>query len=140
MILRIAIPALFLLLTVPETFCQSRKTIENKGIIKQTVYEYFIGEGLKDPVVEMVEQYDTTGRVIETKVFNKEGKIKEWKQYRYNSEGEKTEEVTLDGKGRTEEREVWVYKDGLVIEKKYYDHKDRLYKRKEYRYEYHGED
>ena len=41
--------------------------------------------------------------------------------------------------GNQVERFEWIYKDDLVVEKKYYDDRDRLAKRKEYRFNYREE-
>lgn len=124
-----------ILLLVPAfLFAQSEEIIRSKNIVSQTVYEYFIEEGLKDPVVERIERYDTDGNMIEEKEMNKEGEVREWMKYTYDTEGNKVEETILNIRGGQEERIEWIYKDGLVVEKKYYDHKDRLVKRKEYKY------
>ncbi len=125
-----------ILLLVPAIlFAQSEEIIRSKNIVSQTVYEYFIAEGFKDPVVERIERYDTDGNMIEEKEMNKEGDIREWMKYKYDAAGNKVEETTINVRGGQEERIEWIYKDGLVVEKKYYDHKDRLVKRKEYKYE-----
>lgn len=118
---------------------QSEELISKKNIASQTVYEYFIEEGLKDPVVERIEKYDKNGYLIEEKDLNKEGEVKDWMKYKYDAAGNKVEETILNIRGGQEERTEWIYKDGLVVEKKYYDHKDRLVKRKEYKYEYRSE-
>lgn len=118
---------------------QSEAIISKQNIASQTVYEYFIEEGLKDPVVERIEKYDKNGYMIEEKEMNKEGEVKVWMKYKYDADGNKVEETILNIRGGQEERTEWIYKDGLVVEKKYYDHKDRLVKRKEYKYEYRSE-
>jgi len=118
---------------------QGSKTLKRNKIESQTVYEYFIEEGLKDPVVEQIERYDADGNLIEQKQFNKEGDIKDWQIFKYDTAGNKTEEITMDMRGNQDERVVWIYDGDLVVEKKYYDHKDRLVKRKEYKYTYREE-
>lgn len=118
------------------TFAQGSKTIKQHNIEKQTVLEYFIAEGLSKPVLEKEEVYDADGNVIELKELNKFGDVKLWQTYRYDKDGNKVEEATLDGKGKQVERIEWLYKENLVVEKKYYDDKNRLVKRKEYKYKY----
>ena len=49
---------------------QSKKTIREKEIVSITVHEYFIEEGMDDPVVESVEKYDEAGEQIEIQEFN----------------------------------------------------------------------
>ena len=71
--------------------------------------------------------------------MNKEGEIKSWLKYKYDDAGNKIEETIMNIRGGQEERIVWIFKDGLPVEKEYYDHKDRLVKRKEYKYEYRSE-
>lgn len=118
---------------------QSEEIISKNKVASQTVYEYFIEEGLKKPVVERIEKYDKSGNLIEEKEMNKEGEVKRWIKYKFDADRNKVEETNLNIRGGQEERIEWIYKDGLVTEKKYYDHKDRLVKRKEYKYEYRSE-
>jgi len=115
---------------------QSRKTIREKNISTQTVQEYFIEEGYKDPVVESIEKYNEDGDLLEIKVFNKGGEIKRWEKYAYNEDGDLVEEVYMDARGRVERTEKNIYKDGLRVEKQYFDQKGKLYKKKVYEYEY----
>lgn len=130
---------LILIIVIPiSCFSQSRKDIKKKQLQSKSVYEYFIEEGIKDPVLETYEVYDTTGNVIELKEVSKEGVVKSWQKFSYDSKRNKIEELTLDQKGKVEEKVVWVYKDGLVVEKRYFDSKDRLVKRKEYKYKYYS--
>jgi ATP adenylyltransferase/5',5'''-P-1,P-4-tetraphosphate phosphorylase II len=127
----------FLLALLPALMnAQSEEIISKNKIASQTTYEYFIEEGLKDPLVERIEKYDRSGNMTEEKEMNKLGEVRSWMKYKFDAEGNKVEETVLDSKGKLEERFEWIYKDGLVVEKKYYDHKDRLAKRKEYKYEY----
>jgi len=118
------------------SFAQGRKTIEKKEIVEQTVYEYFVAEGLSKPVVEEIIRYDEEGNIAEHQVFNKYGEYKSWEKFKYDGDGNKVEEIILDGKGNQVERFEWIYKDELVVEKRYYDNRDRLSKRKEYKYSY----
>ena len=128
---------LVLLLILPAAgFSQGRKTIKKKQISSQTVYEYFLEEGKKEPVIEQIQVYDTTGNVIELKEFNSEGLIKNWQKYSFDADDNKTEELHLDDRGKQLERTEWIYKNDLLVEKKYYDQKNRLVKRKEYKYKY----
>lgn len=134
---RKSIVALMLFCILPfVSYAQGRKTVEKKGIVEQTVYEYFVADGLSKPVVEEIINYDEEGNISEHQVFNKYGEYKSWEKFRYDEDGNKVEEIILDGSGKQEERFEWIYKDGLVVEKKYYDDRDRLAKRKEYKFSY----
>lgn len=115
---------------------QSKKTIREKGIIQQTVHEYFLEEGMDEPVVELIEKYNEEGEVIEIKEFNKLGEIKKWEKYVFDGNGNLLEEVFLDEKGKATRTEKSIYKDGLRVEKHFFDHRGRLFKKKEYLYEY----
>ena len=115
---------------------QSKKTIREKNISAQTVQEYFIEEGYKDPVVESIEKYNEDGDLLEIKVFNKGGEIKKWEKYAYNGDGDVVEEVFMDARGRVDRTEKNIYKDGLRVEKQYFNQKGKLYKKKVYEYEY----
>jgi hypothetical protein len=130
------ITILFALLLPAIAYSQGRKTVEKKGIVKQTVYEYFIADGMRDPVVEEIITYDSQGNETEHKVLNKVGEVKSWQIFSYDEEGNKIGESILDDNGEQLERFEWIYEDGLVVEKRYFDDRDRLAKRKEYKYEY----
>lgn len=115
---------------------QSKEIIKEKHIASKTVQEYFIGEGMDEPVVESIEKFNERGDLIEIQEFNSKGDVKLWEKYTYDEEGRLVEEVFLDGKGRIERTEKSIYSDGLRIEKQFYNNKDKLYKRKVYEYEY----
>jgi len=115
---------------------QSAKTIKEKKIASVTVYEYFVEEGMDEPVVESFEKYDENGNLTEIKELNSKGDVKRWETYSYNEDGKVVEEVFLDSKGRVESTEKSIYSDGLRVEKQYYNNKGKLVKRKVYEYVY----
>jgi len=115
---------------------QSTTIIKEKKIATRTVQEYFIDEGMDEPVVESIEKFNESGDVIEIQEFNSRGEVKLWEKYAYDNEGRVVEEIFLDAKGRVERTEKSTYSDGLRIEKQYYNNRDKLYKRKVYEYEY----
>lgn len=115
---------------------QGTKTIKAKKITTKTVNEYFLEEGMDDPVVESIERYNPEGELVEVKEMNRKGEIKKWEKYLYNEEGQLVEEQFLDVKGRATQTEKNIYKDGLRIEKQYYNSRGDLYKKKVYEYEY----
>jgi len=125
-----------ILLVSGPLLAQSTKTIQEKKIASRTVYEYFVEEGLDEPMLESVERYNERGDLLEIKEYNNKGEVKRWERYVYDEEGQLVEEVFLDSKGRIERTEKSVYSDGLRVEKQYYNKKDKLYKRKVYEYEY----
>lgn len=115
---------------------QGKKTIRERKIASVTVQEYFLEEGMDEPVVESVETYDENGELIEIREYNKKGEIKKWEKYRYDEAGNLVEEVVLDEKGRITSTEKTIFEDGLRVERQFYDDKGRLYKKKAYLYEY----
>jgi len=115
---------------------QNTKTIIEKKIASQTVYEYFVEEGIEEPVVESIEKFNDRGDLLEIKEFNSKGEVKLWEKYAYNDEGNVVEVQYLNNKGKLERKEKTVYSNGLRIEKQYYNNKDKLVKRKVYEYEY----
>lgn len=125
-----------ILLTSGPLLGQSTKTIQEKQITTRTVYEYFVEEGLDEPVVESIEKYDERGDLLEIKEYNSKGEVKRWEKFVYDQEGQIVEELFLNGKGKVERTEKSVYADGLKVEKLYYNKKNKLYKRKVYAYEY----
>ncbi len=130
----------FLLILIPVlSIGQGSKTLVRNAVSSQVTYEYFIADGIKEPVVEKIEAYDAEGNVIERKEFNSDGEVKKWEAFTYDENGDVTEEKFMDEKGRVVERITYSYIDRLVQEKKYYDHKDRMVKRKTYAYKYREE-
>ncbi len=125
----------FMLLAGP-ILGQSTKTIKEKKIASQSIYEYFVEEGIDEPLLESYEKYDEAGNLLEIKELNSKGEVKLWQKYVYNEEGNVVEEILLDAKGRVESKEKSIYSDGLRIEKQYYNKKDKLVKRKVYEYEF----
>jgi hypothetical protein len=125
-----------LLLVTITTYGQSKKTIREKGIMTITVQEYFIEEGMDQPVVESKETYNSEGELIEIQEFNRRGDIRLWEKYVYNEDGELVEEVFLDERGKVTRTEKSVYNDGLRIEKQFFNDRGKLFKKKEYLYEY----
>ena len=115
---------------------QGKKTIREKKITSITVNEYFIEEGMDEPVVESIEKFNEEGDLVEIQVFNKKGEYKRWEKYVYNDDGELVEEIFLDEKGRITETEKNIYDGDLRVEKQYYNKRGDLYKKKVYSYEY----
>jgi hypothetical protein len=132
------LPLLCILVMVAATgAAQGTKTIKEKKIASRTVNEYFIEEGQDEPVVESIERYNQEGALVEVKEMNRKGEIKKWEKYLYDKEGNLVEEQFLDVKGRVTQTEKNLYKDGLRIEKQFYNSRDQLYKKKVYVYEFH---
>lgn len=115
---------------------QSAKTIREKKIASRTVQEYFIDEGMDQPVIESIEKYDAMGNLLEIKEFNSKGDIKLWEKYSYDEDGNVVEALFFNARGKLESKEISVYSDGLRVEKQYYNNKDKLVKRKVYEYEF----
>lgn len=135
--IKMIVPAgIILLFLTGMTYGQSSKKIREKGIIQQTVQEYFLEEGIDEPVVELIEKYNEEGEIIEIKEFNKLGEVRLWEKYVYDDEGNLVEEIFLDEKGKVTRTEKSIYKDGLRVEKHFFDGRGRLFKKKEYLYEY----
>jgi len=129
--------AVMLCLAAPGLLGQSGKTIKEKGIASMTVHEYFLDEGMDTPVIESIERYNEEGDLTEIKELNKRGEVTRWERYVYDAEGRLVEETFLDEKGDTIRIEKTIYREDLRVEKDFYDQRGRLFKRKEYIYEYH---
>ena len=115
---------------------QGKKTLVEKGIISITVQEYFIEEGIADPIVESIEKYNTEGELVEIQEFNRLGEVKRWEKYAYNDQGDLVEEQFLDEKGKMVRMEKTIYQDGIRTEKHYFNDRNNLFKKKVYVYEY----
>ena len=131
----LAVMVIFLLVS-GTAMGQGKKTIREKKITSITVNEYFIEEGMDEPVVESIEKFNEEGDLVEIQVFNKKGEYKRWEKYVYNDDGELVEEIFLDEKGRITETEKNIYDGDLRVEKQYYNKRGDLYKKKVYTYEY----
>ena len=64
-----------------------RKQSGKKGIISIIVNEYFIEEGMDEPVVESIQRFNEAGELIEIKEFNKKEEVKRWEKYVYDDDG-----------------------------------------------------
>lgn len=115
---------------------QSAKTIREKKIVSRTVYEYFLEEGMDEPVIESIEKFDAEGNLLEIKEFNSKGDLKLWEKYSYDEDGNLVETQFFNTRGKLESKEINVYSEGLRVEKLYYNNKDKLVKRKVYEYEF----
>ncbi len=115
---------------------QSTEIIKEKKIASQSIYEYFVEEGIDEPLLESYEKFDEQGNLLEIKELNNKGEVKSWQKYVYDEEGRVVEEIFFDSKGRVESKEKSIYSDGLRIEKQFYNKKDKLVKRKVYEYEF----
>lgn len=131
----LAVMVIFLLVS-GTAMGQGKKTIREKKITSITVNEYFIEEGMDEPVVESIEKFNEEGDLVEIQVFNKKGDYKRWEKYVYSDDGELVEEIFLDEKGRITETEKNIYDGDLRVEKQYYNNRGDLYKKKVYTYEY----
>ena len=130
------ITLLVFVLSCSALVAQGRKDVTSNKVKSQTVEEYFLSEGRKEPVIEQVQVYDTAGNVVELKEYNSEGVLKNWQRFEYDANGDVTMEESLDVKGKVIERTEMDYKNGLITEKRYFDRKLRLVKKKVYVYEY----
>ncbi len=115
---------------------QDRKEIRDLGIVSKTVHEYFIEEGMDEPVIESIEKYNKDGEMIEIQEFNSRGEVKLWEKYKYDEDRNLIEQVFLDHRGNVTRTEKNIYEDGLRVEKHFFNNKDKLYKKKVYVYEY----
>jgi len=115
---------------------QDRKDIRDAGIVSRTVNEYFIEDGIKEPLIESVQKYDEDGEVVELKEFNKRGEITRWEKYTYDEDRNIIEEQFLDEKGKVSRTEKTLWKDGFKTEKQYFNNRSKLIKKKLYVYEY----
>ena len=117
-------------------YSQDKKEVIQYGIEVKRNYEQNIEDGDKTPYLEKEEFYNFRGELIEVKEYKNEGaKIDVWMKYKYDSLGNLVEETILDEKGNQEERFEYTYEKGLKTSKLYYDSKNRLYKKKIYKYE-----
>ncbi|HDR67523.1 MAG TPA: hypothetical protein ENN61_00575 [Bacteroidaceae bacterium] len=123
-------------LTAPAVISQDRKDIRDHNVKSQVVYEYFLGEGYNEPVIEQKQTFDENGEVTEVVQYNRKGEITLWEKYKYDEDRNVIEETILDSKGNVVKTEKTIFEDGLRVERQFYDNRGRLYKKKVYEYEY----
>lgn len=118
-------------------FAQKKDDIVQRGIQVQRSYEQNIKNGDKEPFLEKEEFFNFQGELIEIKEYTDEGKnIKSWFKYKYDEQANLIEEQELTPKGEQIIRIEYIFQKGLKIEKLTYDDKNRLEKRKVYKYGY----
>jgi len=115
---------------------QDRKEVIEKGIQVKRNYEAKLDEGDNTPYLEKEEHYNFRGDLTEIKELKDKGKtVVLWFKYKYDAQGNILEELELNGKGDQKERIEYKYENGLKVEKNYYDSKNRLAKKKTFKYE-----
>lgn len=127
---------LAILLISLSSYAQDRKEVIEKGIQVKRNYEINVAEGDNTPYLEKEEYYNFRGDLTEIKELKDNGKtLVLWFKYKYDSQGNVTEELELNAKGEQKERIEYKYENGLKVEKNYYDSKNRLAKKKTFKYE-----
>jgi YD repeat-containing protein len=118
------------------SFGQDKKDVIEKGIQVKRNYSLDIANGDKEPSLEKEEFYNFRGDLVEVKDYTDNGKtLSNWTKYKYDSQGNLIEEQDLTSKGEQKERFEYKYEDGLKTEKLFYDNKNRLSKKKIFKYE-----
>lgn len=135
--MRLLITILMLAAASQLALSQSKKTLRNKGVSVIKTYEQDIIQGEKSMLIEKEEYFNKDGELIEEKEISEKGRIKSWVKYELDEGGNVLVETHLSDGGKQELRLEYTYVNGLRVEKRYYDDRNRLYKKKEYKYEYH---
>lgn len=119
------------------SFGQDKKDIRDIGIQVKRSYELDVANGDKEPAVEKEEFYNFRGDLVEIKEYVDKGKtIDNWVKYKYDAQGNLIEEQELTPKGEIKMRYEYKYDENdLKTEKLFYDNKNRLFKKKIYKYE-----
>jgi YD repeat-containing protein len=118
------------------SYGQDKKDVIEKGIQVKRNYELDIANGDKEPSLEKEEFYNFRGDLVEVKSYTDNGKtLNDWTKYKYDTQGNLIEEQALNPKGDQKERFEYKYEDGLKTEKLFYDNKNRLTKKKIFKYE-----
>jgi YD repeat-containing protein len=118
------------------SFGQDKKEVIEKGIQVKRNFSLDIANGDKEPSLEKEEFYNFRGDLVEVKDYTDNGKtLSGWTKYKYDSQGNLIDEQDLTAKGELKERFEYRYEDGLKTEKLFYDNKNRLTKKKIFKYE-----
>jgi hypothetical protein len=118
------------------SYGQDKKEVLENGIQVKRSYVLDVANGDKEPVIEKEEFYNFRGDLVEIKEYTDQGKtINNWVKYKYDTQSNLVEEQQLNSKGEIKERFEYKYENGLKTEKIYYDNKNRLSKKKIFKYE-----
>lgn len=116
---------------------QSKDEIIKRGIEVRKYYEKELDEGDTEFFIFKEEYFNAQGEIVEIKEYKNKGKeVGLWFKYKYDNQMQLIEELELDAKGLQKERIEYKYKDGLRMEKIYYDSKNRLRQIRKYEYGY----
>ncbi|MBN2807176.1 MAG: hypothetical protein JXR22_11010 [Prolixibacteraceae bacterium] len=116
---------------------QSKDEIIKRGIEVRRYYEKELDEGDTEFFIFKEEYFNVQGELVEIKEYKNKGKeVSLWFKYKYDNQMQVIEELELDEKGLQKERIEYKYKDGLRIEKIYYDNKNRMRQIRKYEYGY----
>ena len=115
---------------------QSRSEIVDKKIKSEKVFEQRLDKGFNNKYLLEETTYNSEGRISELRELNQKGEVVKWEKYSYDSNGNCIEEIYLNSTGKIEKRIVTKYSDNFKTSKEYYDSEGRLYRKKEYEYEY----
>lgn len=117
---------------------QKKSEIIQFGIETKRFYEQDLSDGDKETYVYREEFYDYRGELIELKEYSNKGKdIDNWEKYNYDKSGNLIEEIELNQAGKIKGRlEITYNQNGLRIEKRYFDDRNRLEKVRKYAYEF----
>lgn len=128
---------ILLVISVNSLSAQSTSIIKEKGIKSKTFYVQDIESGDKKMQIDKIETYNEKGQLVDLKVYDDEGRnAKDWFQYKYDANGNVIEEIEYDSRQKLKERIVHIFKNGLKVEKQYFDNKGRMTKKKVYEYQY----
>lgn len=118
------------------SYAQDKKDVIEKGIQVKRNYGLDLANGDKEPSLEKEEFYNFRGDLVEVKNYTDNGKtLTDWIKYKYDTQGNLIEEQALNPKGDQKERFEYKFEDGLKTEKLFYDNKNRLTKKKIFKYE-----
>jgi YD repeat-containing protein len=118
------------------SYGQDKKEVIEKGIQVKRNYGLDLANSDKEATLEKEEFYNFRGDLVEVKTYSDNGKtLNDWTKYKYDSQGNLIEETELNSKGEQKERFEYKYENGLKTEKLFYDNKNRLTKKKIFKYE-----
>jgi YD repeat-containing protein len=133
---------IFILCLLPifglSSFAQlSQKEAANKKI--KTVEEWETDLRVRKPkaIQESYSSYDLAGNLLEIIERDNTGVITLHEKYKYDKDGNKTEETQLNSEGEIKKRHVYEFQNGLRISRKTYNKDGQIIGEKKYVYKYH---
>lgn len=122
------------LLLLGNVQAQKKSTLKDEEISGKIEWQINIKNGVEVKMKEAEYKYDKDGNIVMEKIWDSEGKLKDYFEYTYDSEGNELSRTSYNDKKQVVKKEVYTYKGQLKVEKKTFGPNGKLVSRKIYEY------